>query len=156
MKTKFLKIGLKKAIALVFAGMLVSTVYGQRRSGYCVNNIPGLTDEQKNKIEQLITVHQKEMDELSSQKRSAAFDKKNEFNTLMDEKRNAHHNNVRALLTDEQIKLYNEYHAQDSRQQGKNYGKGKYRGKGKGYGQKNGKGQGQKKGNGLKDGSCRN
>lgn len=75
------------------------------RQGMCVNMLADLTTEQKEKISQLVNAHQEAIDELRTEQRSTIDPvKKNEIREEMLQKVQAHRNEVRNLLTDEQQK----------------------------------------------------
>lgn len=80
---------------------------GGARQGMCLNLISDLSSEQKEKITQLVSEHQKAMDELRTEQRSN-FDpiEKNEIRGEMLKKVQAHRNEIRNLLTEEQQKQY--------------------------------------------------
>ena len=72
-------------------------------------NIPNLTEDQKQKIENLQTTHQSEMDVLRNEKQSTrSVDEKNTIDAKMKTKIDAHKKAVRNLLTPEQQKYFDE------------------------------------------------
>ena len=81
--------------------------YGFGQGYYCMNFIPGLTEEQQSKIAELTVSHQKGMAELAIKQRST-FDitERTEIQSQMLEKVTAHRDEVRNLLNDEQKKQY--------------------------------------------------
>lgn len=110
-----------KFVWIFIALMLGSTiVFAQGwRNGRCINNYNGegqwtcvnvlsdITDEQKEKISELETAHQKAMAELRVDMRSTNEPlKKNEIRGEMIKKVQTHRNEVRNLLTEEQQKQY--------------------------------------------------
>jgi hypothetical protein len=80
--------------------------------GTCLNFLPGLTEDQKAKITELETTHQKAMVELRIKQRST-FEpiEKNEIRGEMLKKVQAHRDEVKSLLTEEQQKQYDLLHA---------------------------------------------
>ncbi len=81
--------------------------YGFGPGYYCMNFIPGLTEEQQSKISELTVNHQKGMAELAIKQRST-FDitERTEIQSQMLQKVTAHRDEVRNLLNDEQKKQY--------------------------------------------------
>ncbi len=71
----------------------------------CVNLLTDLTSEQKEKLTQLVNAHQETMDGLRAEQRST-FDlaEKNDIREEMLQKVQAHRNEVRNLLTEDQQK----------------------------------------------------
>lgn len=107
--------------------------YGQGPNrGACYSDIPDLTDEQKQKIDNLREKHQEEMAVLRVQRRNADTpDERDDIAIQMIEKRKAHRNEVRNLLTDEQKEVFDE-NVQNMRPggphgQGQGYGRGQGR-----------------------------
>ncbi len=77
------------------------------RQGVCLNILSDLSDEQMEKITELNTAHQKAMAELRTEMRSTNdLVKKNEIRGEMLQQVQAHRNEVRNLLTEEQQKQY--------------------------------------------------
>ncbi len=127
--------------------------------GPCFCDIPKLTDDQKGKIEKLKLPHHKEMmtlknqlGEKKAQLRSLStadkpdmaainrlIDEMGAIKTTMMKKKSAFHQDVRALLTDEQRIQFDMHHPKDD---DRGQGMGKRHGKGKGCGQGHGKGCG--------------
>jgi hypothetical protein len=134
MKTKLFKTGFWRMLPIIMAWVFVSATYAQKGTGYCYNSIPGLTDQQKSKIEALHVSHQKDMEALRTQKQAASANDKGKFTQQMTAKRTAHHNEIRNLLNDEQKKAFDQYVT--------NGGCGKANGEGKGKGCGNGNGNG--------------
>lgn len=81
--------------------------YGYGPGSYCVNFIPGLTDDQQSKIAELTVNHQKAMAELVIKQRST-FDlvERDEIQGQIFQKVTAHRDEVRNLLNDEQKKQF--------------------------------------------------
>lgn len=101
---------LKSITWVAFIGiMLMATQsFAQRgnrtnRANNCCQNIPGLTEEQNQQIQELRTAHLNEMAELRQERRSTAdWDQKDEVRDQMLQKQEEHKNEVRALLNDDQ------------------------------------------------------
>ncbi|MBN1388605.1 MAG: hypothetical protein JW965_09180 [Bacteroidales bacterium] len=100
---------------LVFTATLISSAqYGrfnrnQYREplGYCLD-IPGLTDQQKERIIQVNEAHRKKIDELRLKRQSAAtFEEMNEIGATMLLEHNEHIKQVKALLNEEQKEYLN-------------------------------------------------
>ncbi|MGE0020148.1 MAG: Spy/CpxP family protein refolding chaperone [Draconibacterium sp.] len=116
---------------------------GNGRNNYCVNQILGLNDDQKAKIDGLNEMHQTKMGELRTQRQSTTDAiEKSEIRTTMLKIVKAHRDEVKSLLTAEQQKEY------DLLQTRGNYGKGR--------GNANFQGRGQGKGNCQFAGDYRN
>lgn len=128
-------------LILVFTGTLAGTAqYGRYNTnqyrqpfGYCLN-IPGLDDQQKERIMVVNEAHQKKIDELRLKRQTAAtFEEMNEIGAAMLLQHNEHIKQVKALLTEEQKEyLNNTYFGMGPRglRQAPAYG----RGAGRGYG----------------------
>jgi hypothetical protein len=104
------------------------------RNNYCINQVSGLTDEQKTKIDGLNETHQVKMSELRTQRQSTTDAiEKSEIRTTMLKNVKAHRNEVKSLLTAEQQKEYDLLQARG------NYGNGRgnanFQGRGQGRGQ---------------------
>jgi hypothetical protein len=114
--------------------------YGFGPGYYCVNFIPGLTEEQQSKIIELIVNHRTEMAELVVKQRSTVdFTEITEIQGEMLKKVAAHRNEVRNLLNDEQKKQYDLI--QSRGMYGMGYGMGRRGGRGRGgYGGWGGRG----------------
>jgi len=140
---------------------------GNGQNNNCINQLSGLTNEQKTKIDGLNEAHQSKMDELRT-KRQAANDaiEKSEIRTTMLKNVKVHRDEVKSLLTAEQQKEYDLLQARG------NYGNGRVQenfqgcGRGKGNcqftgnyetrGNRNGGGQGYGRGNWRNQGCFRN
>ncbi|MCF8361322.1 MAG: hypothetical protein K9G70_01730 [Prolixibacteraceae bacterium] len=73
----------------------------------CLNQLPGLTDDQVTEITSLNEEHQKEILDLRTERRSTIdLAEKSAIRTKMDELVKNHRDEVRALLTDEQKEVY--------------------------------------------------
>jgi acyl-CoA reductase-like NAD-dependent aldehyde dehydrogenase len=73
----------------------------------CVEQVPGLTDEQVSKITSLNEAHRDEIVELRNERRSTIdVAEKNAIRAEMDELVKKHRDDVKALLTDEQKEAY--------------------------------------------------
>jgi len=141
---------------------------GNGRNNNCINQISGLTDEQKTKIDVLNETHQVKMGELRTQRQSTTDAiEKSEIRTTMLKNVKAHRDEVKSLLTAEQQKEYDLLQARG------NYGKGRgnanFQGRGQGRGQqfagnqgcgartnRGGGGQGYGRGNRQNQGCIRN
>ncbi len=101
--------------------------------GYCLD-IPGLDEQQKERITEVNEAHQKKIDELRLKRQSAeTFEEMNEIGAEMLLQHNEHLKQVKALLTEEQKEyLNNTYFGMGPRglRQAPAYG----RGAGRGYG----------------------
>lgn len=81
----------------------------QGTSMICLEQLPYLTTEQSEKITALNEAHQAEMQALRTERRSIAdFAEKHAVRAEMDELVKNHREDVKALLTDEQIVAYNQ------------------------------------------------
>lgn len=140
MKTKIRFIAM--AALLIFAGTLVSSAqYGrfnrnmvnQQPLGYCLD-IPGLDEQQKQRIMEVNEAHRQKLDELRLKRQTApTFEEMNEIAAQMLLQHNEHIKQVKALLTEEQKQyLDNTYFGMGPRglRQAPAYG----RGAGRGYG----------------------
>ena len=133
----------------------------------CINQISGLTDEQKTRIDGLNKTHQAKMAELRTQRQSTADAiEKSEIRTTMLKNVKTHRDEVKSVLTAEQQKEF------DALQQRGNYansrGQGNFQSRGQGRGQcqfagnygnrgtRNGCGQGFGNGNRRNQGCFRN
>ncbi len=103
------------AAMLIFAGTLVSSAqYGRFNRNqyrtpleYCLT-IPGLTDQQKERILSVNEAHRKKIDELRLKRQTAAtFEEMNEIGAEMLLTHNEHIKQVKALLTEEQKEYLN-------------------------------------------------
>ncbi|QIA06785.1 Spy/CpxP family protein refolding chaperone [Draconibacterium halophilum] len=90
----------------------------------CLTQISDLTEEQETSIQGLEASHQKTMDELREQRRSTvnAVDK-SEIRTEMLKNVEAHRNEVKLLLTEEQQKQYDQIKANGSCGRNQNVGR---------------------------------
>jgi len=113
MKTKIRFIAL--AAILIFAGTLAGNAqYGRLNTnnyrqplGYCLD-IPGLDDQQKQRITEVNEAHRKKLDELRLKRQNAAtFEEMNEIGAAMLLQHNDHIKQVKALLTEEQKEYLN-------------------------------------------------
>ncbi len=99
-------------------------------------SIPGITTKQKQKISELKESHQQEMELLRQEKRNTRSDEqKNAIDKKMTTKLSNHKNDVKAILTPEQQKYYDENCSKTNRMQrskGKRNGRGQGNGQGKG------------------------
>lgn len=99
----------------------------------CINQISGLSDEQKAKIDGLNETHQGKMAELRTQRQSTTDAiEKSEIRTTMLKNVKAHRDDVKSLLTADQQKQW------ENLQPGKNNGNSRGQGKFMGRGQRNG------------------
>lgn len=102
--------------------------------GMCVNVLDNLTEEQKEKIKDLEISHQKAMVELRVERRSTVDPiEKNEIRGDMLKKVKAHRDEVRNLLTEEQVKQFdalmaNNYYGRRGFNRGRRGGPGAVRG----------------------------
>ena len=138
MKNRMLRI----ALTILFAGMLAIGANAQPRgngsgrgmgcanAGIC-QNIPGLTQEQQDKIADLQKTHWKKMDELRLKRmRAATIKERDQIGIQMAEARAAHHADIMALLDKDQQQWFNDHVAL-----GFGRGHGQRGGCGMGYGQ---------------------
>jgi hypothetical protein len=105
---------------------------GNGRNNNCFNQVSGLTDDQKTKIDGLNETHQVKMGELCTQRLSTIDAiEKSEIRTTILKNVKAHRDEVKSLLTAEQQKDY------DLLQVRGNYGNGRGNGnyQGRGHGQ---------------------
>jgi hypothetical protein len=151
--TGIMKIG-KFAIILIALMLGTSMIYAQgrrnfNRPGYgygygpgtCLTVLSDLTEDQKAKITALETTHQESMAELRVKQRST-FEpiEKNEIRGEMLKKVQAHRNEVKSLLTEEQQKQYDLLHAR-TYYGGRGFAPGGRPGRGQaGYGGRGGRG----------------
>lgn len=113
----------------------------------CINQISSLTDGQKEKIGTLQTDHQKTMDQLRRNRRSASdLTVKNHIREEMNAVNQKYHNELNSMLTPEQ----------QNQLLSSNQGKGKRQAQGKGTcGKARGNSSGSGKGQGSGTGTCR-
>ena len=154
MKTKIFT---KLALVIVIVAAVTTTTFGQRWNNAnrfannqvaftqptCINQIADLTDKQITQIMALEKKHQSEMDQFRTQRRSTIdLTEKNNFRAEMDKKVEAHQNEVKSLLSEEQQNQYDLLHtyANPNYAQGRQfYGQGAgnnqafVRGGGRGY-----------------------
>lgn len=103
-----------KSIAIIaIAGLMLMATqsYAQRgnrgnrmnRAATCYQDIPNLTENQSQQIQELRTTHLNTMAELRQERRSTTdWDQKSAVREQMLQKQESHKNQVRALLNDEQ------------------------------------------------------
>lgn len=104
------------------------------RNSNCINQVSGLTDEQKTKIDGLNETHQVKMGELRKQRQSTTDAiEKSEIRTTMLKNVKAHRNEAKSLLTAEQQKEYDLLQARGNYGNGR--GNGNFQGRGQGRGQ---------------------
>ena len=176
-------------VAWVFFALVLTTttVFAQRgrranpvqnnQNLPCLVQISDLTEDQKESIQELVASHQKTMDELREQRRSTVNAvEKSEIRTEMLKKVEAHRNEVKSLLTEEQQIQYDQLQApvgygrnQGFRQgcgnanfkrQGRGNGNAGFRGQGhgcryRGYARGQGQGYGNRGWNQAIQGNCR-
>jgi len=141
---------------------------GNGRNNHCINQVSGLTDDQKTKIDGLNETHQVKMGELRTQRQSTTDAiEKSEIRTTMLKNVKTHRDEVKSLLTAEQQKEYDLLQARG------NYGNGRgnanFQGRGQGRAQqfagnlgcgahtnRGGGGQGYGRGNRQNQGCIRN
>lgn len=124
MKTQILS---KSLFVLFIAGFLTTSAFAyngrgrnvaytpQDASMICLQQLPNLTPEQSEQIAALFEAHQSEMLALRTERRSTAdFAEKNAVRAEMDELVKKHREDVKALLTDEQIVVYNQLYRNDA------------------------------------------
>jgi hypothetical protein len=141
---------------------------GNGLNNNCINQVSGLTDEQKTKIDVLNETHQVKMGELRTQRQSTIDAiEKSEIRTTMLKNVKAHRDEVKSLLTAEQQKEYDLLQARGNYGNGR--GNGNFQGRGQGHGQqfagnqrcgartnRGGSGQGYGRGNRQNQGCFRN
>lgn len=141
---------------------------GNGRNNNCINQVSGLTDEQKTKIDGLNETHQVKMGELRTQRQSTTDAiEKSEMRTTMLKNVKAHRDEVKSLLTAEQQKEFDLLQARGNYGNGR--GNGNFQGRGQGCGQqfagnqgcgartnRGGGGQGYGRGNRQNQGCIRN
>lgn len=128
-------------VAWVFFALVLTTttVFAQRgrrantvqnnQNLPCLTQISNLTDEQETSIQELEAAHQKTMGELREQRRSTVNAvEKSEIRTEMLKNVEAHRNEVKSLLTEEQQVQYDQFQAYAG--SGRNQGFGQGRGNG--------------------------
>lgn len=138
---------LKKFVWAFFALVLsTATIFAQNSSnrviennnqnGTCLEQISELTDMQKTQILDLETTHQKKMAELRDQRRATVNAiEKSEIRTQMLKNVEAHRNEVKSLLTENQQKEYELIHYRGNNFRNQNSGLQQARGNGYGQGQ---------------------
>jgi hypothetical protein len=144
----------KFALVLITIMLGTTTIFAQgwrsaNRPGYnynygpgtCLTVLPDLTEDQKAKITELETTHQKAMVELRIKQRSTYEPiKKNEIRGEMLKKVQAHREEVKNLLTEEQQKQYDLLQARNN-YGGRGFVPGRRGGRGQaGYGGRGGRG----------------
>ena len=140
---------------------------GNGRINYCLNQVSGLNDEQKIKIDGLNETHQSKMEELRTKRQSTTDAiEKSEIRTTMLKNVKTHRDEVKSLLTAEQQKKYDLLQARGNYGNGR--GQGNFQGCGRGKGNcqfagnyenranRNGGGQGYGRGNRRNQGCFRN
>jgi len=137
---------------------------GNGQNNNCINQISGLNDDQKTKIDVLNETHQAKMGELRTQRQSTTDAiEKSEIRTMMLKNVKAHRDEVKLLLTAEQQKDYDLLQARGNYGNGR--GNGNFQGRGQGRGQQfagnqgchgNRGGQGYGRGNRQNQGCFRN
>lgn len=133
----------------------------------CINQISGLTDEQKTRIDGLNKTHQAKMAELRTQRQSTTDAiEKSEIRTTMLKNVKTHRDEVKSVLTAEQQKEFEQLQTRWNYDNGR--GQGNFIGRGKGNGNcqyagnygnrgtRNGCGQGFGNGNRRNQGCFRN
>jgi len=148
-------------VLLTTAAIIMATgAYAQRANrGDVCQNIPNLTKEQKQKIDNQSLTHQKTMDGLRTQF-YAEMDpvQASEIKTKMNTEMANHFRNISGLLTAEQQIWYNQqcfatsrrgYNSRGGLGRGQGYGRGQGFGRGQGYGRGQGFGPGQGRGRGM-------
>ncbi len=132
---------------LVTAGSAVSSNNfdgrGRNRTtnATCVNQISGLTQDQKDRITAMATEHQTAMDKLRDERRSTTdVTRKDQIRQQMDTQVASHRNAVRALLNADQQKQFDQLPRNGGTQ---GYGKGKGN-QSRGSGTCNGQGSGRR------------
>lgn len=169
-------------VAWVFFALVLTTttVFAQRGRNAnqvqnnpnlpCLAQISDLTEEQKTSIQELEASHQKTMTELREQRRSTVNAiEKSEIRTEMLKNVEAHRNEVKSLLTEEQQAQYKQLKATAGAGQGRGNGQFNRKGRGNGnagfraqgnrcgnqvYARGQGKGRGNKNGNQGRRGNC--
>jgi len=140
MKTSKLKTATVFIAFTLIATLTVSAYNGGGRnysnnnqSSMCVNEIPGMSQQQVSAITTLENEHQKAMDQLRSERRSTTSEKeKAEIRIKMIDIRDSHRAEVKKLLTPEQQSAYNTLHANGNNHQysreGNRSGRGNFSG----------------------------
>ena len=91
----------------------------------CYRNIPNLTEKQNQQIQTYRAAHLKQVAQLREERRSAAdWDKKSAIRRQMLAKQQAHRDEIRALLTEEQKTYFDKNY--------RRYSNASFRGKGRG------------------------
>ena len=141
----------KKVVNLAFVLILITVTtqsFGQRGRNVnnCCQNIPNLTEEQENQIDELRSDHMEKMSELRQERRATAdIDKKRKIRETMLDERETHRTEIHSLLTEEQQAYFDKnnrsmrsYNARNNNNCGnKKAGKGRGNGKGNSRGQRN-------------------
>ncbi|WP_297094392.1 hypothetical protein [uncultured Draconibacterium sp.] len=130
-------------VAWVFFALVLTTttVFAQRgrrampvqnnQNLPCLTQISDLTEEQETGIQELEASHQKTMDELREQRRSTVNAvEKSEIRTEMLKNVEAHRNEVKSLLTEEQQVQYDRLQAYGGYGRNQNVGRGNGNGRG--------------------------
>ncbi|MCD4769228.1 MAG: hypothetical protein K8R35_03565 [Bacteroidales bacterium] len=138
-------------VALILAATtIVSAQYGRGRANYRMAapgdcySIPGLTEEQKQKLNTINDAHQKKIDGLRVDRWEAPdFETANAISAKMTSAQTEHLNTVRATLNAEQTEYFNAHVANSPFGQGRGFVQGRGAGYGRGYNQAGyGRGQG--------------
>jgi hypothetical protein len=123
--------------------LITTTVFGQnnrnnitennKQNATCLEQISDLTETQKTQILNLESSHQEKMAEFRNQRRSTVNAiEKSEIRTEMLKNVEAHRNEVKSLLTDNQQKEYDLLHYRGNNYRNQNYGFQQGRGRGQG------------------------
>ncbi len=142
-----------KVLITTAAIIMATGTYAQRANrGDVCQNIPNLTQQQKQKIENQSLTHQKTMDGLRTQFYAEMDpEKASEIKTKMNTEMANHFRNISGLLTAEQQIWYNQqcfansrrgYYSKAGLGRGQGYGRGRDFGPGQGYGRGRGIGPG--------------
>jgi acyl-CoA reductase-like NAD-dependent aldehyde dehydrogenase len=137
-----MKTHVKKAVNLAFLLMLITLTtqsFGQRgrKMNNCCQNIPNLTEEQQDQIDELRSSHLEKMAELRQERRGTTnFDEKDEIREKMLKERETHREEIRALLTEEQQAYFDKHYRNMRNYNARNSNCGNNKA-GKGRGQRN-------------------
>jgi hypothetical protein len=137
-----MKTHVKKAVNLAFLLMLITLTtqsFGQRgrKMNNCCQNIPNLTEEQQDQIDELRSSHLEKMAELRQERRGTTnFDEKDEIRETMLKERETHREEIRALLTEEQQAYFDKHYRNMRNYNARNSNCGNNKA-GKGRGQRN-------------------
>ena len=144
-----MKTHVKKAVNLVFVLILITVTtqsFGQRGRNVnnCCQNIPNLTEEQENQIDELRSDHMEKMAELRQKRRANTdFDKKRKIRETMLDERETHRTEIQSLLTEEQQAYFdkNNRNMRNYNARNNNNCRNRKAGKGRGNGRGNSRGQ---------------